>query len=90
VPSRTGLAQPEAKKQVLVWDNVAGKIALPFSTWPGDSHSWCMKSTSEENKRLLYVKVLKTASSTAAGVTFRIAEKVGAKMLNNSTCAHRW
>jgi hypothetical protein len=82
----TSLAQPEAKKRVSIWDNAAEKIARPFSSWQGDSHSWCSK----ENTKLIYVKVPKTASSTAAGVTFRIAEKVGAKMLNNSTCAHRW
>lgn len=85
-----GLAQPEAKKQVSVWDDVAVKIARPFSPWQGDSHSWCMKNASKEYQGLLYLKVSKTASSTAVGVTFRIAEKVGARMLNNSTCAHRW
>jgi hypothetical protein len=86
----TGLAQSEAKKKVSVWDTVAEKIARPFSPWQGDTHSWCMKSDNMTCQGLLYLKVPKTASSTAAGVTFRIAEKVGAKMLNNSMCAHQW
>jgi hypothetical protein len=85
-----GLAQPEAKKQVSVWDNAMEKIARPFSPWQGDSHSWCVKSNSKKCQGLLYLKVPKTGSSTGAGVTLRTVEKVGAKMLNNATCAHQW
>lgn len=69
------------------------KLLRTFSPWPYDTSSWCGKPEDYDRKTqagLLFVKLQKAASSTMAGITLRIAHRVG--MIKNgpdTPCASR-
>jgi hypothetical protein len=64
------------------WEPYVESIAQPFQPWKGTT--WCFRSTRQRGVKpygLMLTKVHKAASSTAAGVTMRIADR---KRLNVS------
>ncbi|KAG7347519.1 sulfotransferase family protein [Nitzschia inconspicua] len=77
------------------WTPFVNQMARPFSILPKDPF-WCVPRpilemtngdniTTASNKGLYLVKIPKTASSTAAGVTIQIARNTAARMASQTT-----
>ena len=70
------------------WKTQADAIALPFPTWPRETkYTWCLQHYFPKKSGLLFHKLFKTGSSTAASVHLRVAHKVGERKNFSSPCA---
>lgn len=65
-------------------------LTSTFKVWKSSTqHSWCHSRAGSMNDGLLYVKLPKCASSTAAGVAMRVADKLGHRRFGG-TCIGRY
>jgi hypothetical protein len=60
----------------------------PFSTsYHPHPYPWCHSALPPG---LVYIKIDKAASSTLAGINIRLAQRIGAKVLNGNVCSHTY
>jgi hypothetical protein len=60
------------------WESYVDRIAQPFHPWNGTSTEWC-QGKKDKRHGLMLAKVFKAASTTSAGITLRIANRVGTR-----------
>ena len=76
-------------KQIARNQSVAEQLSRVFPVWNRSTtpYSWC-HTQEETNSGILFVKLNKCASSTGMGVSLRIADTLGRRLLGNNNNSH--